>query len=277
MRVWQSGEGPAVVALHGLGGSGRYWNGLSRLNVGHTLVAPDLAGFGGSAKPRSAYDAEFHCRSLDRLIDHVSPDDPVTLVGHSVGGMLAALWAAGQPQRIHALALIATPFPGLHGLPSPVRWAHRDPYAVARRLPINIIRAALYPAMLPIAWSRGNTMESLIDFTRQSLPARIQTATNLITESSLRERLIGLGELPPSTRKLIFTGTGDRLATSHDVQAWNRLLADADNLVWKGGHQVLLNGGFAQLEAWLEHDDAPGSHRPDAGAADVTRGATHGP
>src|SRR5579871_2618177 len=92
MRVWQSGEGPVVVALHGLGGSGRYWRELSRIDVGHTLVAPDLAGFGGSAKPRSTYDVEFHCRSIDRLVDHVSPHDPVTLIGHSVGGILAALW-----------------------------------------------------------------------------------------------------------------------------------------------------------------------------------------
>ena len=59
MRVWQGGQGPIVIALHGLGGSGRYWHRIAERDAGYTVVAPDLPGFGGSSKPIAAYDADF--------------------------------------------------------------------------------------------------------------------------------------------------------------------------------------------------------------------------
>ena len=108
LNVWHGGRGPAVVCLHGLGGSGRYWTELHHLLHDHTVVAPDLAGFGRSDQPQMRYDREFHLGNLAALVDWAGDQNP-TVVGHSVGGVLAALWASRN--QVSGLALLGTPFP----------------------------------------------------------------------------------------------------------------------------------------------------------------------
>ena len=104
VRVWEAGSGPTLLAIHGVGGSGRYFRGLAeRLGDRYRIVAPDLGGFGASDKPDVAYDRAFHLATLDA----VAGDGPVTLVGHSLGGTFAALWAASRHDRVAGLALVA--------------------------------------------------------------------------------------------------------------------------------------------------------------------------
>jgi len=59
--VWEAGEGPVILAVHGLGGSGRYWQGLAdAAGDRFRIVAPDLGGFGTSDKPRPRDDRALH-------------------------------------------------------------------------------------------------------------------------------------------------------------------------------------------------------------------------
>src|SRR5579859_6022963 len=103
LRVYVAGSGPAVLALHGLGGSGRYWEGLARAVQGDvTLVAPDLAGFGRSDQPDVAYDRGFHLDNLDAVVAAIGVAPPSTVVGHSMGGILAALWAERHPVQVRS-------------------------------------------------------------------------------------------------------------------------------------------------------------------------------
>ena len=63
------GRGPAVVFVHGLGASGRYWDAVVPRLAGRRTVTVDLLGFGRSPKPRRAsYDVDFHA---DALAPHV--------------------------------------------------------------------------------------------------------------------------------------------------------------------------------------------------------------
>src|SRR3712207_6485262 len=96
MRVWEQGDGPTVLAIHGLGGSGRYWQGLAdRTGERFCVVAPDLAGFGASSKPRdAAYDRAFHTADLDAVVEACRTSGEITVVGHSLGAMLALVWGA---------------------------------------------------------------------------------------------------------------------------------------------------------------------------------------
>ncbi|MEX0984551.1 MAG: alpha/beta fold hydrolase [Actinomycetota bacterium] len=69
LRLWEAGEGPTtILAVHGLGGSGRYWDGLAEaVGPGFRVIAPDLGGFGGSSEPREAADRAFHLEALDAV------------------------------------------------------------------------------------------------------------------------------------------------------------------------------------------------------------------
>ena len=88
MRVQSGGDGqPVLLLLHGLGATGDVWNGwppvLSERWPGRWL-APDLPGHGGS-EPLPRYSFGDLAASL---ADLVGPDDQLTVLGHSLGGVL---------------------------------------------------------------------------------------------------------------------------------------------------------------------------------------------
>jgi len=100
------GRGPTIVLVHGLGGSHLNW-----MTVGPALatrgrvVAPDLAGFGRTPLAgRSAHVRANH-GLLDRFLDAVA-DGPATLVGNSMGGLIAMMEAAESPAKVARLVLV---------------------------------------------------------------------------------------------------------------------------------------------------------------------------
>lgn len=88
------GEGPAVVLLHGFPLSSHLWRGLiPTLAPRHRVLAPDLLGLGGSAKPVDApLDIRAQAGYVRELLAHVDADR-VAVVGHSTGGGVAQLLA----------------------------------------------------------------------------------------------------------------------------------------------------------------------------------------
>lgn len=101
------GRGEAVVFVHGFGAD-KYRFGPMAPLIGrsHRVVIPDLPGFGESTKSVSLpYDIVSQTRRLADFIDAVVPGR-FHLVGLSMGGYIAALYAADRPQRLLSLALI---------------------------------------------------------------------------------------------------------------------------------------------------------------------------
>lgn len=152
----RAGRGPAVVLLHGLSGSGQWW----RKNIGplsrrFTVYAVDLIGFGGSRRQR--FVLEETAASIARWMDSVQEEGEncFHLVGHSMGGLVAAELAAQHPERIDRLVLVdaaALPFghtlarSALH-LIHAIRWMRPDflPVLVKDALragPLTLLRAA---------------------------------------------------------------------------------------------------------------------------------------
>lgn len=117
---------PVAVLLHGLGGSRIGWEPqLAALSTTHRVIAWEAPGYGGS-DPVASCTFDAYVDALAGLLDTVSPDAPVDLVGMSFGGMIAQYAAARFPQRIRTLTLLCTsPKFGLDGT-DPDEWrAHR--------------------------------------------------------------------------------------------------------------------------------------------------------
>jgi pimeloyl-ACP methyl ester carboxylesterase len=68
------------------------------------LVAPDWRGFGRSEWPREGYWFPNYVADLDALLDQLSPRAAVRVVGHSMGGNVASLYAGLRPDRVRCLA-----------------------------------------------------------------------------------------------------------------------------------------------------------------------------
>ncbi|MGH0037490.1 MAG: alpha/beta fold hydrolase [Myxococcota bacterium] len=108
IRVIEGGRGSPLVLVHGFADRAMGWRRvLPGLAESHRVIAPDLAGHGESAPSRAAelsLDDTFS--SLRRVVDARAPDTPVVLVGHSMGGRLAARFALEAPDRVAHLVLV---------------------------------------------------------------------------------------------------------------------------------------------------------------------------
>jgi pimeloyl-ACP methyl ester carboxylesterase len=102
----EGAEGSPVVLLHGPGAYAAQWlYTIPRPVKRHRVIAPDLPGHGASEAFDSAPDVERVLRWLDELIECTCAS-PLVLVGHTLGGAIAARFAADRGERVAALVLV---------------------------------------------------------------------------------------------------------------------------------------------------------------------------
>lgn len=108
VRTVRAGSGDTtILLLHGFGESLTTWRAIfDPLAESARVTAIDLPGFGGSAKPDTAYSLPAMTDRLSRFIDEWMPGTLV-VIGHSMGGELAASLALARPDRVRLLVLIA--------------------------------------------------------------------------------------------------------------------------------------------------------------------------
>lgn len=101
------GEGPAIIFLHGFGGSTFSWRyALDSFAATHRVIALDFPGFGWSERDATRdLGHEAHALRVVRLMDALGVD-AATLVGHSMGGAIAQRLAARYPERVDGLLLV---------------------------------------------------------------------------------------------------------------------------------------------------------------------------
>jgi pimeloyl-ACP methyl ester carboxylesterase len=114
VRIWGDEravrpERPAFVLLHGfmdVGASFQFLvDALAALEgEARTIVAPDLRGFGHTlSPPTDAYWFPDYLGDLDALLDALLPDQPIDLLGHSMGGNVSMMYAGVRPSRVRKL------------------------------------------------------------------------------------------------------------------------------------------------------------------------------
>ncbi|CCG02898.1 alpha/beta fold hydrolase [Blastococcus saxobsidens] len=105
-------EGPAVVLVHGLGGSHLNWDLVAPLLQDHARVwAIDLPGFGRSEPGSRKASVTANVGVLHRFLTEVV-DEPAVLVGNSMGGMISILEAGERPEAVRGLVLLDPAVPG---------------------------------------------------------------------------------------------------------------------------------------------------------------------
>jgi len=114
-----AGQGAPFVLIHGWCCSRRFMEPLrdSLVATGRQAVSVDLRGHGESSKPAGAYSIDILADDVAALIERLALDQP-TVVGHSMGGIIAFDLAARYPQLISHTALLDTPFPMPAGIRS---------------------------------------------------------------------------------------------------------------------------------------------------------------
>jgi len=117
VRTWGSPDATPLIFLHGIrDASITFQFVVDALQNEWFIIAPDWRGHGGSGL--TAYQPWFHdyLADLDALLDTVLPDQAVRLVGHSLGGNVASVYAGIFPPRVSHLVSIDA-----FALPRPAR------------------------------------------------------------------------------------------------------------------------------------------------------------
>lgn len=104
---WGNAGAPLLILVHGGRDHARNWDWVARaLRHDYHVVAPDLRGHGDSAwSPDGVYTSPFYVTDLAQLI-HQLGAPRVSLVAHSLGGMIALRYAGLFPERVRRIAAI---------------------------------------------------------------------------------------------------------------------------------------------------------------------------
>lgn len=99
------GNKPPLILLHGLMTNGVCWTGLAHvLEKEYDVIMPDARGHGNSSVPDFGYRYEDHANDVAGLVSALRLTTPI-LLGHSMGGMTAAVVASRKPNLLRALVL----------------------------------------------------------------------------------------------------------------------------------------------------------------------------
>lgn len=106
LHYLQAGAGPALVLLHGWPQTSHCWRlVIDELARTHTVIAPDLRGYGRTDKPRTGYDKRTMAADVAALVERLG-FATARVVGHDRGGRVAHRWALDRPDQVERLAVL---------------------------------------------------------------------------------------------------------------------------------------------------------------------------
>jgi len=241
VRYFEGGDGPALVFLHGAGGLTAEDPFLNALAAKHHVYAPLIPGYGDSQEcPQIRDMLDFTLHSWD-VVEALGLKDPI-LVGHSMGGMIAAEMAAVAPNDLTRLALIAPA-----GL-----WDDAHPVAdVFSTLPFEMPALLFHDAEAGAAiLTAGRNVEDpgflqayLVTNARQlGMAGRILFP---IPERGLAQRLYRI-----KARTVVVWGDSDRLISPTYAHAFKKGIVGAQLVsIPEAGHMVTVEQTAAVVEA----------------------------
>ncbi|NMM37884.1 MAG: alpha/beta hydrolase [Glaciimonas sp.] len=148
VRHWGNDDAPKLFMLHGwMDVSASFQFVVDRLRQEWHVIAPDWRGFGLTRAPGAdCYWFPDYVADLDALLDHYAPAQAVNLLGHSMGGNVAGIYAGVRPQHVGKLI-------NLEGFGMPVTLAQQAPGRYAQWLDELRQKPALrtYPSQAAVA------------------------------------------------------------------------------------------------------------------------------
>jgi pimeloyl-ACP methyl ester carboxylesterase len=242
------GQGPAILFVHGLSGCWANWlEQMAAFADSHRLIAVDLPGFGHSPGDAGETSMPGYARLLDLLLTQLGVES-ATVVGNSMGGLIAAELAAGRPDRVERLVLVSPA-----GLSTYANRITNRGLPIVRSLERVLALGASWAAANSDAITRRPRMRELALKGVVAHPSRLNgalaaeqvrgagtdgflSALESIVEFDLRERLPLI-----ACPTLIVWGEKDRLIPVRDAHIFAELIRGARKVLYPDtGHVAML-------------------------------------
>jgi 3-oxoadipate enol-lactonase len=263
LQVESSGQGPAVLLIHGLGYAA--WAGSPLRDrlvaAGYRYITFENRGTGRSDKAPGPYSIGLMARDAAAVVESVA-EGPIHVIGYSMGGYVALSLATHRPELVATLTLIATSAGGRGSVDVPE--ATRQAWSEASDLsPADFARATM-----PLSFRHGWVESHQAEF-EAILQARLAFPTPASVwraqfEASARHLHDGLdvrGVLAPA---LVIHGTDDRVVPHANGEVLAGLLPNA---------RLELISGAGHL-SWIEEPDLVASTVVDFLSAGAAHAAT---
>jgi pimeloyl-ACP methyl ester carboxylesterase len=241
------GSGRPLLLLHGWGVSSELFAPiLAGLEPGRRLIVPDLPGFGATPEPAVPWSVHEYAAWCVALLDRLGIEQ-CDLIGHSNGGRIGIVLAAGHPERIGRMVLA-----GSAGIRP--RRTLRDAVRVRT---YKALRAVERSPAVPVAVRRGAKRRA-----DQRGSADYRAASGTMRGTLVRIVNEDLRVLLPSLRMpvLLIWGERDTETPVDDGRLMQRLIPDAGLVVFEGaGHYAYLEqpDRFCRIVDVFLRDDTP--------------------
>ena len=268
MHVMEDGQAdaPALLLIHGSAGSTLWWDPVvAALGEDFRVVRVDLLGHGSSASPSSGYDIPTHARRVGTALDELGVGR-VTVVGHSMGCLVATALAEQRPHQTAALVLIdmgpsldaAAPDGLLVRLllarfPGRLLWRLRSEATIRRALRSAFARPVEVPDVI---------VGAALGMTHRALAGTARGAVDYISHKSLPDRLVALG-IP----LLVIFGQEDARYSSSSAADYATVPGARLEVLAGVGHTPMLEDPQTTARLLRELTTTPGAPDADGDAA----------
>ena len=249
----EGGTGEPLVLLHGFGASKDHWTLVAmRLNTRFRILAPDVPGFGESdRRPERCYAIDDQVERLHAFVQRLGLGR-IHLGGNSMGGQLAAAYAARYPDEVKSLWLLA---------PAGVQTA--EPSDLQRLMargenPLLVQDAASFERLLDLcvsrrSWVPGPILRCLAERAIAERPFNEKIFQDWLANPAwLETRVAGL-EIPT----LVSWGAEDRLLHLSGAAILGRLIPGSRVVVLPGtGHVPMVERPHETARHFLEFQDS---------------------
>ncbi|MCR6483359.1 alpha/beta hydrolase [Amycolatopsis sp. OK19-0408] len=235
----RTGDGPALLLLHGTAASRAQWGPLTARAAGFTVLAPDFPGSGLTTDDGGPITVEALAAQAEAVLDHAGVHE-AHVVGHSLGAVVAAQLAGTRPDRVRTAVLHAA-------------WPVTDTRQDAEfRYWLDLLETGTFARMLPLmafgprywAQATAESNEQLV----KTLETMLEPGTDrqVETDRSVDIRPVLAGITAPV---LVLGSTHDRLITADQQRELAAAIADARAAEIDAGHgaPVELPDEFARI------------------------------